>query len=88
MPEDLLQSAIDDQATPPAEAKGRPPGICQAGLYIAENGVGDAVGREFDMPYQASEASRNCRCCPRVCAFCCWMDKGVEAGVVGCRDCE
>ena len=67
------------------QAKGRPPGICQAGLYIAENGVGDAVGREFDMPYQASEASRNCRCCPRVCAFdaaTCWSNAAPSPGVL------
>ena len=44
------------------QANGRPQFDCHAGLYIVINGVGDAVGREFENPYHLSVSNRAILC--------------------------
>jgi hypothetical protein len=61
------------------QANGRPPGICQAGLYIVVNGAAAAVGRLLEKPYHFIAAKRAIRCSPRWTAF----SRARESGAVG-----
>lgn len=59
---------------PEYQAKGRPPGRVQEGLYEEVNGRPLAVGREAEKPYQRIAAKRAILCSARFWDFCLAID--------------